>query len=134
MCIRDSLRSLFPSPRLCVQIADFGLARHLPQGSLAESMLGSPLYMAPEVLGNRACELETGVPLCDPLPLLNNQFAIPHSAQSSIATLNTLSFDLPAFCFEFSIQLLYFCTALIFAYVLLVYPCVLVLSDVLMFS
>lgn len=37
------------------QIADFGLARHLPQGSLAESMLGSPLYMAPEVLSNMAC-------------------------------------------------------------------------------
>ncbi|CAM9680797.1 unnamed protein product, partial [Laminaria digitata] len=44
----------FPLFGFCSQIADFGLARHLPQGSLAESMLGSPLYMAPEVLGNRA--------------------------------------------------------------------------------
>eukprot|EP00904_Undaria_pinnatifida_P007616 jgi/Undpi1/3985/HiC_scaffold_16.g07353.m1 len=43
------------SSRASLKIADFGLARHLPQGSLAESMLGSPLYMAPEVLGNRAC-------------------------------------------------------------------------------
>ncbi|CAM9292000.1 unnamed protein product [Scytosiphon promiscuus] len=42
------------SSRALLKIADFGLARHLPQGSLAESMLGSPLYMAPEVLSNRA--------------------------------------------------------------------------------
>ncbi|CAM9985520.1 unnamed protein product, partial [Ectocarpus fasciculatus] len=42
------------SSRASLKIADFGLARHLPQGSLAESMLGSPLYMALEVLSNRA--------------------------------------------------------------------------------
>lgn len=57
-----------PSPpmRLHVhngQIADFGLARHLPQGSLADSMLGSPLYMAPEVLSNRACEFKLSLSL-----------------------------------------------------------------------
>ncbi|CAN0407896.1 unnamed protein product, partial [Discosporangium mesarthrocarpum] len=37
-------------------IADFGLARHLPKGSLADSVLGSPLYMAPEILNNGSCE------------------------------------------------------------------------------
>lgn len=33
----------------CLKIADFGFARHLPQG-LAETLCGSPLYMAPEIL------------------------------------------------------------------------------------
>ncbi|GAB7355212.1 hypothetical protein MBLNU459_g5766t1 [Dothideomycetes sp. NU459] len=34
-----------------LKIADFGFARHLPQASLAETLCGSPLYMAPEILG-----------------------------------------------------------------------------------
>lgn len=33
-----------------LKIADFGFARHLPAQSLAETLCGSPLYMAPEIL------------------------------------------------------------------------------------
>lgn len=33
-----------------IKIADFGFARHLPAASLAETLCGSPLYMAPEIL------------------------------------------------------------------------------------
>ncbi|KAK4979429.1 Serine/threonine-protein kinase [Elasticomyces elasticus] len=33
-----------------LKIADFGFARNLPQTSLAETLCGSPLYMAPEIL------------------------------------------------------------------------------------
>ncbi len=33
-----------------VKVADFGFARHLPAASLAETLCGSPLYMAPEIL------------------------------------------------------------------------------------
>lgn len=33
-----------------LKIADFGFARYLPQTTLAETLCGSPLYMAPEIL------------------------------------------------------------------------------------
>ena len=33
-----------------LKIADFGFARSLPSTSLAETLCGSPLYMAPEIL------------------------------------------------------------------------------------
>lgn len=33
-----------------LKIADFGFARHLQTASLAETLCGSPLYMAPEIL------------------------------------------------------------------------------------
>lgn len=33
-----------------LKIADFGFARHLPSMSMAETLCGSPLYMAPEIL------------------------------------------------------------------------------------
>lgn len=33
-----------------IKVADFGFARHLPAASLAETLCGSPLYMAPEIL------------------------------------------------------------------------------------
>lgn len=33
-----------------LKVADFGFARHLPSASLAETLCGSPLYMAPEIL------------------------------------------------------------------------------------
>ncbi|KAF2759250.1 kinase-like protein [Pseudovirgaria hyperparasitica] len=33
-----------------LKVADFGFARFLPQTSLAETLCGSPLYMAPEIL------------------------------------------------------------------------------------
>ena len=40
----------FPSSSFCLKIADFGFARHLQSTSLAETLCGSPLYMAPEIL------------------------------------------------------------------------------------
>ncbi|RMZ26175.1 hypothetical protein D0859_09746 [Hortaea werneckii] len=33
-----------------LKIADFGFARHLPSTAMAETLCGSPLYMAPEIL------------------------------------------------------------------------------------
>lgn len=38
------------SPTSVLKIADFGFARHLATTSLAETLCGSPLYMAPEIL------------------------------------------------------------------------------------
>ena len=40
----------FPSDKYFLKIADFGFARHLQTTSLAETLCGSPLYMAPEIL------------------------------------------------------------------------------------
>lgn len=40
----------FPSEQFSLKIADFGFARHLQTASLAETLCGSPLYMAPEIL------------------------------------------------------------------------------------
>lgn len=40
----------FPSDQFSLKIADFGFARHLQTASLAETLCGSPLYMAPEIL------------------------------------------------------------------------------------
>ena len=40
----------YPSEQFCLKIADFGFARHLQNTSLAETLCGSPLYMAPEIL------------------------------------------------------------------------------------
>ena len=40
----------FPSESFSLKIADFGFARHLQTASLAETLCGSPLYMAPEIL------------------------------------------------------------------------------------
>ena len=40
----------FPSPQFALKIADFGFARHLQSASLAETLCGSPIYMAPEIL------------------------------------------------------------------------------------
>jgi serine/threonine-protein kinase ULK/ATG1 len=39
-----------PSHLFSLKIADFGFARHLQTTSLAETLCGSPLYMAPEIL------------------------------------------------------------------------------------
>lgn len=33
-----------------LKVGDFGFARHLPQTTMAETLCGSPLYMAPEIL------------------------------------------------------------------------------------
>lgn len=43
-------QSDFPSEKFSLKIADFGFARHLQTASLAETLCGSPLYMAPEIL------------------------------------------------------------------------------------
>jgi len=47
----------FPSNAFCLKIADFGFARHLQSTSLAETLCGSPLYMAPEILQHHRCVL-----------------------------------------------------------------------------
>lgn len=47
---RKRVEADFPSRRFCLKIADFGFARHLESASLAETLCGSPLYMAPEIL------------------------------------------------------------------------------------
>jgi serine/threonine protein kinase len=40
-------------PQLLLKIADFGFARHLATATMAETLCGSPLYMAPEILQGR---------------------------------------------------------------------------------
>jgi len=47
-------RADFPSAEFHLKIADFGFARHLKKTSLAETLCGSPLYMAPEILQHRS--------------------------------------------------------------------------------
>ena len=48
---RDSLTPAVGIPSLpMLKLADFGFARVLPSTSLAETLCGSPLYMAPEIL------------------------------------------------------------------------------------
>lgn len=42
-----------PNPTL--KIADFGFARDLQPQGLAETLCGSPLYMAPEILQYHRC-------------------------------------------------------------------------------
>lgn len=48
----DMGRSIHDDPNMgfSLKIADFGFARHLQTASLAETLCGSPLYMAPEIL------------------------------------------------------------------------------------
>ncbi|KAL0486767.1 serine/threonine-protein kinase atg1 [Acrasis kona] len=36
-----------------IKIADFGLARHIHNGEMAKTMIGTPNYMAPEIMDNR---------------------------------------------------------------------------------
>ena len=43
----------FPSSMFHLKLADFGFARHLQKASLADTLCGSPLYMAPEILQHR---------------------------------------------------------------------------------
>jgi serine/threonine-protein kinase ULK/ATG1 len=49
-----SVKSLVPAAGIAslpmLKLADFGFARSLPSTSLAETLCGSPLYMAPEIL------------------------------------------------------------------------------------
>ena len=50
-CSYDESTTLVPpSVPFMLKIADFGFARHLESASLAETLCGSPLYMAPEIL------------------------------------------------------------------------------------
>lgn len=52
MVDRDSEKNPVGLPSLpLLKVADFGFARFLPSLSLAETLCGSPLYMAPEILG-----------------------------------------------------------------------------------
>jgi len=48
--IEQGLDSTDTSEGFMLKIADFGFARHLTEVDLAETMCGSPLYMAPEIL------------------------------------------------------------------------------------
>lgn len=52
--LTSSTESLIPAAGLSslpmLKLADFGFARSLPSTSLAETLCGSPLYMAPEIL------------------------------------------------------------------------------------
>eukprot|EP00939_MAST-03C_sp_MAST-3C-sp1_P004111 g4111.t1 len=47
---QNLLLSLDDSNNTTLKIADFGFARHLAVSSMAETLCGSPLYMAPEIL------------------------------------------------------------------------------------
>jgi serine/threonine-protein kinase ULK/ATG1 len=47
---RDRKRVNFDTNKFHLKIADFGFARHLQKTSLADTLCGSPLYMAPEIL------------------------------------------------------------------------------------
>lgn len=54
LLMSPSVESLIPAAGLLslpmLKLADFGFARFLPAASLAETLCGSPLYMAPEIL------------------------------------------------------------------------------------
>lgn len=54
LLLSPSVESLIPAAGLLslpmLKLADFGFARSLPAASLAETLCGSPLYMAPEIL------------------------------------------------------------------------------------
>ena len=50
---RRKSREHYPSHQFHLKIADFGFARHLQKTSLADTLCGSPLYMAPEILQHR---------------------------------------------------------------------------------
>ena len=49
----------FPSHLFALKLADFGFARHLQTTSLAETLCGSPLYMAPEILQHQRYDLQS---------------------------------------------------------------------------
>ena len=45
-----------PGPTGVIKIGDFGFARYMQQEDLAETLCGSPLYMAPEILRFHKCD------------------------------------------------------------------------------
>jgi serine/threonine protein kinase len=55
-----------PPTMFALKIADFGFARHLQSTSLAETLCGSPLYMAPEILQHQryVLSLSLSCPVC----------------------------------------------------------------------
>ncbi|KAG7241437.1 hypothetical protein INR49_025637, partial [Caranx melampygus] len=48
LCHPEGRRS--SSTNTCIKIADFGFARHLQTNTMAATLCGSPMYMAPEVI------------------------------------------------------------------------------------
>ncbi|KAK7933886.1 hypothetical protein WMY93_004782 [Mugilogobius chulae] len=48
LCHGEGRRS--SSVNICIKIADFGFARHLQTNTMAATLCGSPMYMAPEVI------------------------------------------------------------------------------------
>uniref|UniRef100_A0A7N6AZN8 non-specific serine/threonine protein kinase n=1 Tax=Anabas testudineus TaxID=64144 RepID=A0A7N6AZN8_ANATE len=48
LCHPEGRRS--SSTKTCIKIADFGFARHLQTNTMAATLCGSPMYMAPEVI------------------------------------------------------------------------------------
>jgi len=54
-------RRNFNSSQFHLKIADFGFARHLERASLAETLCGSPLYMAPEILQHQSYDAKADI-------------------------------------------------------------------------
>ncbi|CAM9323346.1 unnamed protein product, partial [Lampetra planeri] len=48
LCLPERRRP--SSLNTCIKIADFGFARHLQTNTMAATLCGSPMYMAPEVI------------------------------------------------------------------------------------
>jgi serine/threonine-protein kinase ULK2 len=75
----------FPSSQFSLKIADFGFARHLQTASLAETLCGSPLYMAPEILQHHRYEICHNI--------LYSLFVIYETCLEESLTLLTLCFE-----------------------------------------
>mmetsp|Transcript_35868 Transcript_35868/g.83636 ORF Transcript_35868/g.83636 Transcript_35868/m.83636 type:complete len:763 (-) Transcript_35868:137-2425(-) len=54
-------RHNYPSSQFHLKIADFGFARHLERAALAETLCGSPLYMAPEILQHQSYDAKADI-------------------------------------------------------------------------
>ena len=66
-----------PGPTGILKIGDFGFARHMAQQDLAETLCGSPLYMAPEILRFHKCvSTPSGCTFC--MHLLHACMHSPH--------------------------------------------------------
>jgi len=78
-----------------LKIADFGFAREITPGSMAETMCGSPLYMAPEVLTNKPYDAKAdlwsvGIILYE---MLYGQ--IPFKANNVVQLIHTIEKTIP---------------------------------------
>lgn len=69
-----------------LKIGDFGFARYMQQQDMAETLCGTPLYMAPEILRFHKCE---AAPLISPLsPLLYHRpCSLHHPEQPCLSSL-----------------------------------------------